>query len=166
VGGIELKAGFDIENIIQVRRLNMQDINFSESNENKTEYRSSQEAGREPRRDRFEMRRRDTFRGLFPGLVLILLGVLLFAATRDWITWDIWWKYFLIGLGVVFLIDAGVHYLNPDSRHMVSGKIIPGVILIFVGIAFLYGFDEWWPLVLIGAGVVILGSFWFRRKNR
>jgi hypothetical protein len=144
----------------------MQDVRFSESNDNKTEYRNSNEAGRDMRHDRFEMRHRDSWRGLFPGLVLIVLGVLLFAATRDWISWDIWWKYFLIGLGVVFLIDAGVHYLIPDYRHVVSGKVIPGVILIFVGIAFIYGFDQWWPLVLIGAGVVILISLLFRRRNR
>jgi hypothetical protein len=144
----------------------MQDQRSGEPKENKTEYHDSRETYREMRHARFEMKARDPVRGLFPGLLLIVLGVLLFAATREWVSWDIWWKYFLIGLGVVFLIDAGVHYLNPDYRHVVSGKVIPGVILIFIGIAFIYGFDQWWPLVLIAAGVVILLSFWFRRKNR
>jgi hypothetical protein len=144
----------------------MENFKSDESNENKTEYRNSQEASRDRRRDRFEIRQRDSWRGLFPGLLLIVLGVLLFAATRDWISWDIWWKYFLIGLGVVFLIDAGVHYLNSDSRHAFNGKIVPGVILIFVGIAFLYGFDQWWPAVLIAGGVAILLGIFFRRSIR
>jgi len=144
----------------------MQDVRFSESKETKTEYLSGKEAEQEMHHDRFDKRGRSSLRGLFPGLVLIVLGFLLFAATQDWITWEIWWKYFLVGLGVVFLIDAGVHYLSIEYRHAASGKVIPGVILIFVGLAFIYGFDQWWPLVLIAAGVVILLGLLFRRQNR
>lgn len=128
-------------------------------NENRTDYRYRSE--RERRR---EIRERDPLRGLFPGLLLIVLGVLFLAATRDWITWDIWWRYLLIGLGAAFLIDAAAHYLNPNYRDTAFGRFIPGVILLFIGLAFLYGFDLWWPLVLIAAGIVILLSFLFRRK--
>jgi hypothetical protein len=142
----------------------MQNGKQDEMNENKTEYRSGRETFHEMRHERHLLRARDPVRGLFPGLLLIVLGVLLFSATRDWISWDIWWKYFLIGLGVVFLIDAGVHYLSADQRHAAFGKVIPGVVLLFVGVAFIYGFDQWWPLALIAAGVVILLGFWFRRK--
>jgi hypothetical protein len=115
------------------------------------------EGRREWRRD---WRGHDPFRGLFPGLVLVMLGVLLFFATRGTISWGVWWQYFLIGLGVIFLLDGLVHYL---FGHHGAGRFIPGVILVLVGTAFVIGFSEWWPLVLVGVGVAILLGMLFRR---
>jgi hypothetical protein len=121
------------------------------------------------RRDRWESRREwrrewhgnDPFRGLFPALILILLGILLFLATRGTLSWDIWWQYFLIGLGGIFLLDGLIHYF---FRHSGAGRFIPGIILVLVGTAFLVGFSEWWPLILVGVGVAILLGMLFRRR--
>ncbi len=126
----------------------------------------------EPEKDKLEDRERrlrrdrrtpDRWSGLFWGLALILLGVFLFAATRGWLSWSNWWQYFLMGLGAVFILDALVHFVSGDRGEAV-GRIIPGVVLICVGVAFVYGWDQWWPLILIAAGVAVLVSLVLRRK--
>jgi uncharacterized protein YjeT (DUF2065 family) len=85
-------------------------------------------------------------------------------ATRDVLSWGTWWQYFLIGLGLIFIIDGLAHYLYPAYRDMAFGRFIPGVILLFVGLAFVFGFSQWWPLVLIAVGVIILLNLLFRRR--
>jgi uncharacterized membrane protein YjjP (DUF1212 family) len=111
-----------------------------------------------------EWRHHDPLRGLFWGLLLILLGCLFFVTMQGWLSWDTWWQYFLIGLGLIFLIDALAHYMNPATRFGTFGKIIPGIILIAVGSAFIFGMEEWWPLILIVVGVIILLRFIFRKR--
>ena len=113
---------------------------------------------------RHEGRGKDPLRGLLPGLILILLGSLLFLTTRGTLSWATWWQYFLIGLGVIFLVDALAHYFTPKYRDASYGKFIPGIILLFIGIAFVYGFSQWWPLVLVAAGIIILINVLFRRR--
>lgn len=113
---------------------------------------------------RREWGRGNPFRGLFPGLILVLLGVLLFLNIRGVLEDDTWWRYFLIGLGGIFLLDGGLQYLHPATRHHGGGKFIPGIILVLVGTAFVVGFEEWWPLVLVGVGVAILLGMLFRRR--
>jgi hypothetical protein len=123
------------------------------------------EQRREWREERRERRDRDPLRGLFWGLVLVMIGVLFFVDQQTGIGWDILWKYLLIGLGSVFIIDGLAHLYNPAYRHSAYGRFIPGVVLLFVGIAFLYNFSQWWPIVLIAVGVVILLSLLFRRSS-
>jgi hypothetical protein len=112
---------------------------------------------RHPHMDwRHEGRRNDPMRGLFWGLLLILLGALFFATTQNWLSWDNWWRLFLVGLGVIFLVDALVRYLNPAARFGIFGRVIAGVILIVIGSAFYYRMETWWPLILVVIGIAIL----------
>ena len=117
---------------------------------------------RERRGERRERGYRDPLRGLFWGLILILVGVLFFINQQQGISWEILWKYILIGLGAIFIIDGLAHFRISDHGNL--GRFIPGVILLFVGLAFLYSFGQWWPVILIAVGVVILISFLFRRR--
>jgi hypothetical protein len=98
-------------------------------------------------------------RGLFWGLILVLLGVLLFGAMQDWLRWDTWWQIFLVGLGVIFLVEALVHSLNSSTKRGVFGRVIAGLILITVGAAFLIHIEQWWPLILIVIGIAIISRF-------
>jgi hypothetical protein len=116
---------------------------------------------REWRRDRKKYR--EPMRGLFWGLALILLGVLFFATSQNWISWDRWWQYLLIGLGAIFLIDAWVQYTNPATRFGTLGRLVSGIILITIGGSFLIGIENWWPLILIILGIGILVNFAMHR---
>jgi hypothetical protein len=105
---------------------------------------------------RHEKRFNDPVRGLFWGLILILLGVLLFSVQQNWLSWNNWWQLFLVGLGIIFLVDALVRYLNPSTRLGIFGRVITGLILVIVGSAFYFSMEAWWPLILIAIGAAIL----------
>jgi hypothetical protein len=108
-----------------------------------------------------ESRRNRPFHGLFGGLALILIGVLFLANQLSWISGDTWWKWLLIGLGAIMMTSWLVLNRKPEYRHWGRGRFIWGMALVVLGILFLAGFSQWWPIVLIGAGVaMILGGIW------
>jgi hypothetical protein len=94
---------------------------------------------------------------LFAALIIILIGGLFLLRTLGYVQWNDWWKYFLIGLGSIFLIDAIIRSVVPQFRRPIIDRVIPGIILIAVGFGFLFGFGEFWPIILIvvGAGMII-----------
>jgi hypothetical protein len=100
--------------------------------------------------------RRDPISGVVFGLILAVLGVTLFLAGQGHISWDDWWKCFIIGLGVIFLIEVLIRYTRPAYRRPMFGRLVAGIILICVGVAFLVGIGTWWPLVLVAIGVAVV----------
>ena len=102
---------------------------------------------------------------IFIGLILILLGVLFFLSNQGIVGWGEWWKYFLIGLGGIFLVDAVIRSGQGDYRGFIMGRIISGFVLIGTGVLFLFGFTAWWPLVLIVAGIAIIATGLLRRRG-
>lgn len=122
-----------------------------------------QPEGRERRRDEKgggegmeEKWRRDPISGVVFGLIVLALGVLLTLAARNVISWDDWWKYFLIGIGVAFLIEVLIRRLKPAYRRPMFGRFVTGLILICLGVAFVGGFGTWWPLIIVAIAVAIL----------
>jgi len=103
-----------------------------------------------------EKHRDRSFHAVSWGLILILLGVLFFLASQGTISWNSWWRYLLIGLGVIFLIEALIRAVGAGYRRSSFGRVIAGIVLIFIGAAFLLGFSQWWPLILIAVGVLVL----------
>jgi PAS domain S-box-containing protein len=108
---------------------------------------------------------RDPLSGLFWGLLLVLLGFLFFAQGREWITWDTWWQALVIGLGAIFILDAFFHYLLPSSRSYALGRLVPGIFLLSIGLAFLFGFTTWWPLALVATGIALFISSWMLQRE-
>jgi len=113
------------------------------------------------RKKRMEVRRNRPFHGLFGGLTLILVGGLFLANQQGWISGGTWWQWLLIGLGVISIVNGLVRFNTPECGHRGRGKFIWGGILIALGVMFLLGVSQWWPLILIGAGIaVLLGFIW------
>jgi hypothetical protein len=127
--------------------------------------------GRERRRDEKrdegmeEKWRRDPISGVVFGLLVLILGVLLTLAVRDVIPWDDWWKYFIIGIGVVFLIELLIRRLKPAYRRPMFGRFVAGLVLICLGVAFVGGFGTWWPLIIVAIAVAILLRLLLFRKT-
>jgi hypothetical protein len=74
--------------------------------------------------------RRSSLSGLLPGLILILLGVLFLLNNAGRLPEDDWWQYFLVGLGVIFIIEAWVQYVNNRTGWPKFGRILAGLVLI------------------------------------
>ncbi len=114
--------------------------------------------------DRWERRHHHRGSGIVGALILIALGVLLFLANQNIISWDKWWQYFIVAIGAILLVDGAVTYSRSDERRGWPGRIIAGIVLIGVGIAFLIGESFVWPLVIIAAGVAILLSNFLKKR--
>jgi PAS domain S-box-containing protein len=127
-------------------------------------------SARELRRLRKELRRarkieKAPIHNLFWGLMLILWAILIFLLTQNYITTDDLWKYFITGLGGIFLIQAIVYCFTPAYRTHILGRAIPGFILTFVGLNFILTFNSWLPASLIAAGVAIIFVSWFLQRE-
>jgi PAS domain S-box-containing protein len=122
---------------------------------------------REVRKEIRDKRRaqRPPDRYLFWGLMLILWGILVALLKQNLIGPDDIWKSFLIGLGAIFLIQAFVYYMNPATRHIALGRVTPAVILILVGMGFLFGLSSWWPVTMMVAGVAVIFTSWFLQRE-
>lgn len=107
----------------------------------------------------------DPFSGLTGGLILILLGILFLLTTMDYLSWSNWWQYFLLGLGAIMILEALIRLIAPRAEKSVSGKLIGGSILLIIGASFVYGLVTWWPLILIGVGIIIIVSGFVKSKR-
>ncbi|NQS99342.1 MAG: hypothetical protein HQ591_12910 [candidate division Zixibacteria bacterium] len=100
---------------------------------------------------------------VFPGTILLLIG-LLFILKSSHIIYDPWydlWPLFPVIVGLAFII---LFIFRPGDW----GLLIPGGILMFIGIVFLadnygrigfnpgYIISRYWPLILIIIGVKLL----------
>ena len=91
---------------------------------------------------------------LFVGILLSIIGMLfLFMTITDWDLMEYLWPVFILAPGLGFLGMFSV------DRKKDKGLIIPAYILIGLSVIFLVlqsPLDEFWPLILIAIGVVIL----------
>jgi len=105
-----------------------------------------------------EKRRRDFMSfGMFLGLVLLLLGVVLFLSTQDVLSDKEVLAYFLLGLGAIFFIDVVARYAQLGRRSFMWCRTTTSLVLLSAGGAVLGGIGDWWPLIiiLVGAGLLI-----------
>ncbi|MBU0493021.1 MAG: hypothetical protein KKA73_14305 [Chloroflexi bacterium] len=97
------------------------------------------------------------------GMVLILIGLGLFAWMQGWISgWAVPLGLFFLGLAAISFIEMLIRLAVPSYRRGISGRLISILVFVLLGLGFLgfevYGYDIWtfWPLILIAVGVVIL----------
>ena len=93
------------------------------------------------------------------GLFLILVGGLFLAGNQGWLNQGSGWSYFIIGLGAILILGFAVRYFGIlANRRSGIGGLIAGLALVLIGVAFLYGFGNWWPLVILVIGLGILAN--------
>jgi hypothetical protein len=101
------------------------------------------------------------------GLVLIWLGVTFFFEQNGNLSSDIWWAYFILGVGAILILEGVVIYTR---GHYGLGPIIGGAFLIFAGMSAIATNDykiqsNLWPLAIVVIGLlVLLSGFAFRRR--
>ncbi len=104
---------------------------------------------------------------LVGGLVLIWLGITFFLEQNGNLPSDIWWAYFVLGVGAILIMEGAVIYTR---GHYGLGPVIGGVFLIFAGVSAIatnnYRIQtQIWPLAIVVIGVLVLASgFVFRRR--
>ena len=100
------------------------------------------------------------------GLVLMLLGILLYYAAIGGtpITYANFWQYLIIGIGVILLIQGIIRYGERGTLYF--GSFMGGAIMIIIGLAFISSNNlNLWPLILVVLGVAaIISAFTARRR--
>ena len=104
-------------------------------------------------------------RSVFWGLMLILWAILIIVARQNIIDPADIWKYFLIGLGSIFIIQSVVNYFSSMPRTFTFSRLIPGLVLLFIGLGFVLNFSAAWPVALVGAGIAVLFFSWFTQRE-
>jgi hypothetical protein len=98
-------------------------------------------------------------RGILPALLVIGIGVMLLLRNMDiGLFQDIWrfWPVLLIAAGLVRLVEGP---RGPHSGSQVCGGIMIGAggLLLANSLGYLHlSWRDFWPLVLIGAGILML----------
>ena len=101
---------------------------------------------------------------LVGGLILVWLGVTLYAQQSGLIASDNWWAYFIVGIGVILMIQGLVGYAS--GRRPLIGSLIGGGILLIVGLSFIANVSaNLWPLIFVVIGVALLVSSLSMRKR-
>ena len=103
-----------------------------------------------------DWRGRGSFPGIIPAVIVIGIGVLFLLNNLNIVfLHDVWryWPGLLIAAGIAKLVDS------PESSGRVTGGVLVGIGGLFL--AHTLGFltltwESFWPLVLIGAGVLML----------
>jgi len=91
--------------------------------------------------------------------MLILWAILIMSPWQNIIDPADIWKYFLIGLGSIFIIQSVFNYFSSMPRTFTFSRLIPGLVLLFVGLGFVLNFSAAWPVALCVAPASASFSF-------
>jgi rRNA maturation protein Nop10 len=103
-----------------------------------------------------EEKHEDRFGVVVGGLILILIGTILYLAQNRIISWSDFGGYFMLGLGLILIIWAAVRYISIAFKGTALGLLVGGLILSAMGLSALLDIRESWPLVLIILGLIIV----------
>ena len=121
----------------------------------KGEKREKQEKGEKGEKNE---KSRDWTGSIVGGLVLIWLGITFYLSQTGYISSGKWWAYFLIGLGVIFLIQSILRFVSLRHRSQAMGSLVAGLILTAIGFSVVMGIQGWWLLfIALGAIVIVIG---------
>jgi hypothetical protein len=74
------------------------------------------------------------------------------------------WSWVFFGAGVLVLVAALWQNFSPADKRPGIGGYISGGILIIIGLSGFIAIKITWPLVLLAAGVILLGNALVRRR--
>lgn len=99
------------------------------------------------------------------GSILIWLGITFYLQNIGYLASDIWWAYFILGIGVILIVDGLAGAIRKHPGYL--GLLIGGAVLGFLGLSSILSlWQNLWPLfiVLLGAAVIV-GGLASRRRS-
>lgn len=100
---------------------------------------------------------RSALSGIFGELMIVWLGVVFLLDRQGLLAPGVGWVwYFLLGIGAILLAEVIACQLLPQHRQPSAGRLIAALVLIAIGAWQITGLGEWWPLLLIAAGLVLI----------
>jgi len=114
---------------------------------------------------------RDPISAILWGMAILGIGVFVALAAADVISWDHWWTYILIAIGLALALELPIRIIN--GRYRLHGLIFTRVIigggLVSVGIGGIVGYDGWWlagSIIALGCAILIFGTWYWLVPRR
>ena len=106
----------------------------------------------------------DSFSGIVTGILFVVAGALIFADKLGILEggW-FWWLVFIYGL--ILIGEAVARISIPKYNKPVGGKLVWGAILVAFSASQIYELENWWPLILIAAGLSMIINSLAQRKR-
>jgi len=134
-----------------------------------TRYEKREKHEKQEKREKGEKQekgRGDLAGALTGGLILILLGVLLYYSTLGTtaISYGNFWQYFMIGVGAILILQGIIRYSQRGTPYI--GSFIGGAVLMIIGFAFVSNSNyAFWPLILVILGIAAIASAFTARRR-
>jgi cation transport ATPase len=100
---------------------------------------------------------------VFAGIIIIWLGLSIALALTHYIT-D-WWAYFLMGLGVILIIEGFILAMRRSHFYPFIGFFIGGATVFLIGLGDAFKPIYFWSYFLIVIGIVIIAMAIFGRRR-
>ena len=107
----------------------------------------------------------DRYGQIIGGLIVTWLGVLLFLNNQNMIRGGDFGGYFLMGIGVILILRGLLATQETGSFDQGFGFFIGGGVLCVIGLGITFNLRDWWAILLIGLGLVIVFRG-FTERNR
>lgn len=137
-----------------------------EKDEEKTEKEDEKEEKDWDEKNWEEKWRRDPLSSAVWALVIIWAGLALLVESLGLVTRFEWyeaWGAILTGAGLLLFAEIAVRLLVPSYRRPIGGKLILAVVFLGIGLGDLFGWEIFFPLVIIAVGAWLLLRGLFRR---
>ncbi|MGA2573673.1 MAG: zinc-ribbon domain-containing protein [Candidatus Methanomethylicaceae archaeon] len=100
---------------------------------------------------------------VFAGIIIIWLGLSIALSLTHYITG--WWAYFLMGLGVILMLEGFVLAMRRNHFYPFIGFFIGGAIVFLIGMGDAFSPIGVWPYFLIVLGILIIALAIFGRRR-
>ena len=108
----------------------------------------------------------DRYGAVIGGLVVTWLGVLLLLNNQNMIRGGDFGGYFLMGIGVILFLRGLLSLQETGSTNESFGYFIGGGVLVIIGGGITFNIQDWWAILLIGLGLLIVfRGFTERSRN-
>jgi hypothetical protein len=98
----------------------------------------------------------DKYGIIIGGLIVTWLGALLLLSNQNIIRSSDFGGYFLMGIGVILVIRGILAYQELGSIEHSYGYLIGGGVVAMIGLGITYNLRDWWAIILVGLGLVIV----------
>jgi hypothetical protein len=98
----------------------------------------------------------DKYGPIIGGLIVTWLGTLLLLSNQNIIRSSDFGGYFLMGIGAILVVRGLLAMQDSGSVDNGYGYLIGGGVLVLIGVGITYNLQDWWAIMLIGLGLVIV----------
>ncbi len=102
-------------------------------------------------------RPKDPLSGIITGIIFILAGSFIYADNQGYL-FSGWFWWLIFSMGLVFLIEAVIRATIVQFKKSFHASVIWGAILTTIGANQLFDIGNWWPLILVFIGIIIILS--------